>query len=217
MDVSVVKDMISVIRAERDRRLALLAKVDPEVAYDLWSEVDEPFVNDLCLMLLVSIRHTVERELVKIAALVTSDGRDLDGDQYRQRIQDERKKLREKGWTELVAKLKLIGSAEWDTSIETLRLLANIYKHSPQVTPDQALLKHLGLDFSVSYAPLPESQALRAGLAVSLGLQGNSNYCDIADELLIRASRFLADVQTRVALSPVKLEMGSFNPSTFAH
>jgi hypothetical protein len=62
MDVSIVKDMIGFIRAERDRRLALLAKVDSEVAYDLWSEVDEPFVNDLCLMLLVSIRHTVERD-----------------------------------------------------------------------------------------------------------------------------------------------------------
>jgi hypothetical protein len=155
--------------------------------------------------------------MVQIAALVTSDGRELDGDQYRQRVQDEREKLRSSGWKDLIAKLKLTASAEWGTSMKTLQLLANTYKHSPQAIPDEDLLKHLGLDLSVNYATLPESRSLREGLAVSLGLQSNSNYCDIADELLVRASRFLAYVQPRVVLSPVKFEVLSFNPSTFAH
>lgn len=200
MDTSVAKHVIDVIRAEQDSRLARLVAEEPELANALWHVYDEPFINELCLMLLVAIRHQVERELVLLAARVTSDGRELDTDQYRQKVEQ----LSQPGnWKKLKSKLQLTSFAEWE-AMETLRLLANAYKHAPSTTPSKDLLKHLGLDLGGEYASLPESPTFREGLAASLDLQCDSDFCDIADELLARAGRFLTDVQAQVKLSPIK-------------
>lgn len=72
MDTRVAKHVIDVIRAERDSRLARLVAEEPELANALWHVYDEPFINELCLMLLVAIRHQVERELVLLTARVTA-------------------------------------------------------------------------------------------------------------------------------------------------
>lgn len=69
-------------------------------------------INELCLTLLVAIWHNVERELVWISARVTRNGRELDGEQYEQRVQEERKQLRGRnGWEKITAKLRLEGFA----------------------------------------------------------------------------------------------------------
>jgi hypothetical protein len=217
MDTKVAKDTIKVIRKEQKRRWSRLPD-HQDAAYDQWLFIDEPFVNDLYLMLLVAIRHQVERELVRLAAQMTGDGKALSREQYQTRIQDERRLLRNKdGWKKLVAKLKLKSCAEWDTSMESLRLLANSYKHEPSGRPDNKLLKHLKLDLKRKYAPLPESSCVREGLAVSINLQKNADYGDIAEGLLKRSDRFLAAVKQQSGLSEVKSSgrLQSFSPDDF--
>src|SRR5829696_9616736 len=96
-DTTVAKNVIRVIKIERGNRLAHLEKEDPEVARALWIGDDEPFINELCLMLLVAIHHHVERELTRLAARVTSDQRELEAEQYEQKLEEERKRLRVRG------------------------------------------------------------------------------------------------------------------------
>jgi hypothetical protein len=57
--------------------------------------------------------------------------------------------------------------------------------------------------------------ALGEGLARSLGLSDSANYCDIADELLNRADRFLAEVKAQPHLS--RLRPGVVSSSDFLH
>ena len=64
MNSKIARATLNVIRKERKRRLASLPD-DPLAADDLWPSADEVFVNELCLMLLVAIRHQVERELFR--------------------------------------------------------------------------------------------------------------------------------------------------------
>jgi hypothetical protein len=152
--------MVSVIRAERQRRLTLLKDEDGDWAYDQWLFTDEPFVNELCLVLLVAIRHQIERELLRLLARLTVGGNEVGGSEYRRRLRNERKLLRKRdGWTNAIARLDLRTFPEWHSSIETLRLLANRYKHDPLGDPDEGLLKHLQLDLT-KCASLPETLEL---------------------------------------------------------
>ena len=64
MDARVLKDMVATVRAERRRRKQPLTGEDDDSPHDRWLFVDEPFVNELCLVLLVALRHELERELV---------------------------------------------------------------------------------------------------------------------------------------------------------
>jgi hypothetical protein len=164
----------------RSRKKSLTSRLrneDPHVACDVWLFTDEPFVNEMCLMVLVAIRHQVERELVFLAARANGVTT-MDLGQYRQSVMTGRAGLIKKGgWKELSAKLNLDSFAEWGKSMETLRLLANCLKHGPWQEPEEELLKHLRLP-TVSqlqppfagYMPLPESDAFREGLALSINL-----------------------------------------------
>jgi len=82
METGILKEVIAVIRAEQQRRASLLTDEDPNFAYDHWLFKDEPFVNELCLMLLVTLRHHVERELVRLAARAADEGEEISGQQY---------------------------------------------------------------------------------------------------------------------------------------
>lgn len=215
MDTTVAKGMIRVIRAEKKRRLTRLSDEDSEAAYDQWISFDELFVNELCLILLVAIRHQVERELVLLAACVTNDGKDLDRKQYQQNVKAEREGLKKNkkdggGWEPLITKLKLESFTEWASSMETLRLLANCCKHDPSRKPDQKLLAHLKLK-PANYMPLPESSCFQEGLAASVNLPNKADYCAIAEKLLNRAERFIADVQKQPMVSRVKWGRVSFS------
>jgi hypothetical protein len=59
-----------------------LADEDPDLASDQWQFGDEPFVNELCLILLVAVWHQVEREVIWLAARVTGDGKQITREQY---------------------------------------------------------------------------------------------------------------------------------------
>ena len=78
--------------------------------------------------------------------------------------------------SQVIEKLGLKEFRAW-THMETLRQLANCYKHDPSGRPDPKLLGHLKMELvpkrrplTVDYAPLPESDYFRAGLARSLSL-----------------------------------------------
>jgi hypothetical protein len=203
MDNSIAKEVISVIRTERQRRADRLKEEDPDVAYDQWLFTDEPFINEMCLMVLVALRHQVERQLVFIAARADTGRASMSVKEYQQNVTNERERLKQRsGWRALEAKLNLGSFSEWGRSLKTLHLLANCFKHEPWQEPDEGLLKHLGLPAVkqlkppiVRYMPFPESGCFKEGLAASVNLSKDVGYCEIAERFIDLADQFLEDVQ----------------------
>ncbi len=206
METQLLKDMIAVIKAEQQRRSSLRADKDPDFAsYDHRLSIDEPFVNELCLMLLVALNHEVERELVWLAARTADEGKEISVERYRENAQKVREALRKHGgWKKTIGATLNPESCEGYIYVEALRLLANSYKHDPSMKPDEELLKLLNLKTEFTYAPLPESPSLQNALAAFIGLETDAAYCDIAERFVGIASRFLEDVPSRTKLSPVK-------------
>lgn len=211
MEFDILREMIDVIRAEQQRRASLLTDKDTNFAYDRWIFKDEPFVNELCLMLLVTLNHQVERELVRLAALADDEGSKINGQQYQEKIEQLRKG---KSWDfkEIENRLKL-ESCEGYKSMKALRLLANSYKHDLSMMPNKGLLKLLNFETEVNYASLPESDMFREGLSASLSLPKDAVYCDIAERFVDIANDFLTNVRSRTKLSRIKWGLGSFKPS----
>lgn len=207
--------MISVIRAEQQRRDSLLTDEDPNFASDQWRFTDAPFVNELCLMLLVALRHQVERELVGLAARAADEGKEVSSQHYKEKVRQLRHKNSKTMWEKINDRLKL-KSCNGYKPMEALRLLANSYKHDQSMEPFQGLLKLLNLEIGVNYAPLPESEALQEGLATFIGLEKHADYCDIIERFVEIASDFLVNVQSRTKLSKVKWGKVSLNPNDFA-
>lgn len=214
METDILKQMIDVIKAEEQRRWSLLTDKDPNFAYDQWLFTDGPFVSELCLMLLVSLRHQVERELVGLAARAADDGKEISGQEYQEKVKQLRKG---KGWNwEEINKRLKFKSCEGDVFMEALRLLVNSYKHDPSIEPNEDLLKLLKLKTGVKYAPLPESDSLREGFADFIGIAKDTGYCDITTRFIDIASDFLANVNSRTRVSRVHWGAVSTNPKDFA-
>lgn len=209
-DLKVARAMIDLIGTERHRRSGRLKNEDPDFAYDQWLFIDEPFINDMCLLALVALRHQVERELIMLAARASA-GPAITRQQYQENVLKLREKARTgKGWKDVVATLNLASFPEWGTALETLRLLANCLKHEPTQEPDQKLLKHLRLPLKppgqlnvVCYAPLSESSCFREGLAASVKLPADADYCAIADAFVEAANQLLENVRRKTTLARI--------------
>jgi hypothetical protein len=220
VDTRTLKDMISVIRTEKERRNSILKALDPDISYDQWLFTDAPFVNELCLMFLVTLRHQVERELVGLAARADAGANEISGQEYKENVTQLRRTNR-KGenigwkWDEINKRLKF-KSCDKYKFIEALRLLSNLYKHDTSMVPDVQLLKLLELKTGVNYASLSESDALQERFANFIGLGNDADYCDIADRFVDIASDFLAIVKSQTTLSRVEWGAVSFNPNDFA-
>lgn len=214
MDSAIFKEMISVIKSEEQRRSSLLTDEDPDFADDQWLFTDAPFVNELYLMLLVSLWHQVERELVWLAARAADGGEDISGRHYHEKIKQLRRG-KSWDWKEISNRLNP-ESYEGYAPMEALRRLANSYKHDPSMEPNNDLLNLLKLETGVNYAPLPESDELRQGLAEFINLGKNADCCDIAARFVDIASDFLANVQSRTRVSRVLWSPVSTNPNDFA-
>jgi hypothetical protein len=207
MDRNIAKEVINAIRSERQRRSDRLQDEDAEAAYEQWLFTDEPFINEMCLMVLVALRHQVERELAMIAGRTSAEPT-MTIKQYQQNVRSQRERLlKQSGWACLVATLNLKSFPEWGKSMETLRLLANCLKHEPWQEPDEKLLKHLKLPTAaelkrpvVGYMPLPESRCFREGLAASLDLPRDADYCAITEKFVDLVGRFLEDVKRNTRL-----------------
>jgi hypothetical protein len=203
--------MIAVIRTEEQRRVSLLTGEDPDFEYERWLSTDEPFVNELCLMVLVTLRHQVERELVKLAARASDDGKEISPKEYHAEVQKLRKG---RGWNWETIKARLnLESCAGNKRMEVLRLLVNSYKHDFSMEPDNELLNSLKLETGDDYARLPESPALRERLATSVGLGKEAGYCDIVGRFVDIASGFLAEAQSHTKARPVKRVPTSFIPA----
>ncbi len=216
MEVRLLKELTAVIRTEQRRRAELLRDEDPDFAYDQWIFNDEPLLNELCLMFLVTLRHQIERELVWIAALAADDGREIEGEQYRERVEELRVGLINWDWKRIGGRLKLKACTEYQ-AMEVLRLLSNSYKHDLSVDATEELRTLLRLDAKFNYAALPESGAVREAIAVCVGLGKDSGYWDIAERYVDLASRFLANIKSRTQLSKIKHKPTrvSLNPDDF--
>jgi hypothetical protein len=202
MESNVLKEVIAVIRGEQKRRASIIKGEGEDFAYDQWQFIDKPFVNELCLMLLVTLRHQVERELVSLAARAAQKDEEISGEQYRENV-DQLRKGKGWNWHEIINRLQT-ESIEQYPIMEALRLLANSYKHDPSMSPDKDLLRLLDLTTEKRYASLPESDLFQGGLAVFIGLGEDADYCDIAERFVNIASEFTSTVQSRIKLSRVK-------------
>jgi hypothetical protein len=206
MDFKMARDMIGVIGTERRDRFNRLKNEEPDFAHDQWLS-DESFISDMCLMVLVALRHQLERELIFLAARANVDT--ITHQEYRQKIIGLRQEIKENGWKNLIKTLNLDSFAVWRTSMETLRLLANCVKHEPTQEPDEMLLKHLNLPSKptgpmlVGYAPVPDSDSFREGLAVSVDLELDADYCTIAEAFAILTDQFLKQVRQETKLARV--------------
>ena len=174
----------------------------------------------MCLLVLVALHHQVERELVFLAARANA-GPTITSKQYQRNVKDQREKLRSpQGKRELIVTLTLKSFPEWDKSMETLRLLANCFKHDPRQQPDEALLKHLNLPnvdrlkqlkpLMDGYLPLPESSSFKEGLSASVNLPKDADYCAIANRFADLAGQFLEDVRQSTSLARITGRKVSF-------
>lgn len=197
MDLRLPKSIIGLIRQEQERRASLLREQDPDFAYDQWLFVDGPFIAELCLMALLALRHQLERELLHMAARATGNDAGLSPQEYLKAIES-----LERHSDRIAERLKLQSLADWK-EIEILRLLVNCYKHDSSKGAGDRLLALLNLKRDKSYAELPESDAVRKGLAVFIRLDSEADYCDIVEKFIDIVSRFLEDVRKQNALARV--------------
>lgn len=235
LKAKVFNDMVSIFKAERKKRARqLLDHADPQLAGEHWMFTDEPFISELCLMLLVGLNHEVERELLNYAALADRDGRQRDDQEDRKNVEQrlvwkeltgremDDKEYRNnveqlcKGhrldWTEIRRRLKLEDRIGNECMV-VLRDIANSYKHNPLMEPGEKLLKALQLQPGPpQYASLPESDDLRKALARFIDLREGADFCAIAEGFVEIVGTFLRDVQEHVMLRPRKRDPGSFDP-----
>jgi hypothetical protein len=219
MDGKMAKEVIAVIRTERKRRLERLKNEDSDAAEAQWLFTDNPFIHEVCLMVLVGLRHQVERELISLAACVaarTSIGQTITLKQYQKHVTKQQEQLRKRGgWPKLMATLNPKSSAE-ERSMKTLRLLANCLKHASGQKPNKTLLKHLGLlpkpkgHLIVGYMPVPESDAFRESLAKSVNLPQDADYCMIAEKFVDLANKYLEDVRKNTNPARVRTSLSEF-------
>lgn len=214
MDLADANAYLSVIKAEEQRRrTSLLWDGHPEAAeaaYEQWLSIDVPFVNELCLVFLVALRHHVERCVLHFAACAELNGQPIKKAEYERRVAElQRPRSHTVDWDTVQKRLKLTGCAQYET-VEVLRLLGNAYKHDPSMRPSPALLKHLKLDPNLGYAQIPESGELQQGLASIAGLPEDADYCNIAQRFVERVQEFLQDVQAHNLLSRVLWGKASF-------
>lgn len=212
MNTDVFEAMVVVIEAERERRASLVSDPDADWFWDQWLYTHAPFVGELSLMLLLALRHQIERELISLAAQATEDREEISGQEYRARVE----KLRvvdKKGekvwdWATIHDRLKTNRYGRYQ-AIKVLRFLANSYKHD-LLEPDRGLLKQLKLDTGAKYAPLSESEVLRQRLAGCVGLEKDADYCDIARAFVRTATDFIEFVRGQTNLSRINWGPVSF-------
>jgi hypothetical protein len=201
MELTDARAYLSLIKTEERRRAELLPD-HPDAAYDQWLFYDAPFVNELCIVFLVALRHHIERRLTFLAACAADAGRPTTRQEFSTRMK-ELSDLKNARWEEIGRRLHQNQCAHHQV-IEALRHLANAYKHDPRMEPGVKLLNHLRLDLNLRYAPIPESGKLQGGLATVVDLPADSSYPDIAASFVECVQGFLDDVEARNAISRVR-------------
>lgn len=194
-------DMIKVIKDDQKKRDKQRKRMDPDEGYDQWLFEDQPFLNRFCLMLLVSLRHEIERALTGIAVRTNESVEEISATKYMEKIWESQHKKNKKGqivpkifdYREMEKILNLKNCIKYKY-IEPLRLLSNIFKHGNPMEPDDALLESLKMDNSLNYCEIFESQKFQEGLAKFIGLERDSDFCQIVERYLNIAKDFIKEV-----------------------
>ena len=177
---------------------------------------EEFYINDLCLMFLVTLYHAVEREVLHLATHVGSQ--ELTPDD----VASNRKGLSSLRDRALYQKLNglLNLSVEGTESMNTLRLLANSYKHDSMRSVSKDLRDHLHLPDNLNYAPMEQSFKLRCALSKNLGVKDSTNFVAITEEFLRRAETYLTSLkqENKARLATIKRSSkGLLNPDNALH
>jgi hypothetical protein len=205
--VSLLRSMITVIATEEDMRRSIPPdEAEAQLGYDEWREEHWPFLNDMYLLVMVAIWHATERALIRMAAQVGDPASKISADEYHAAVTTMAKPS--KRTQRLVTALSLTKYPHW-RKLDTLRLLANCYKHDPFKRPQEDLLKALGLDHTLNYAGLHESSKLCAGFCSLLKLGPETQYKHVASSYLDIAERFLKEVRARAPLRPLNAAKGT--------
>lgn len=214
MNSSLLKEMVAAVKSEWIKRGKPLPGEDGESARSRWVFAEEALLNELCLALLVVLRHEVERELVRIMARNGEGGKEITGQQYADKVRRAQRTMRDgkNGWGHLEDNLKLPSCEGWK-AMKGLRLLTNSYKHNPWKRPSRELLKFLDLEPLGKYAWLPESGTVRAGVGALVNLEPEADYCEIAEQFVRVANEFILEIQRQVKLSPVRSEPIPLRPA----
>jgi len=217
------KAYLDVIKDAEQRRAKLLPD-DPDAAYDQWLFHDAPFINELCIVFLVALRHHVEHRLTFFAACAADGGKPISRTEFSDRMKQLSKPKAK--WDAIEKRLHPDQCVHYQV-IEALQHLANAYKHNANLEPDHRLLKHLGLPpnrtyapnerGALTYAPIPESEVLQNALAAIVGLPANSPYSQIATVFVERTQGFLDDLEARNTISRVKGGRVGFSSDQLAH
>jgi len=185
--------------------------MSPEAAYDQQTFYDTPFVNELCLLVLLFIWHRTEKELLSIAALSTErDNSPISRDDYRNEVVRLEQLRQKKGEKKELSKLLPLDQRDW-ALLDVLRLLANSYKHDTFNKPSKQLLNRLGLPESVNYAPLSESGAVWFGLSKFLGVSDKATSSEIVDALRKSCDQILFSMRSGTRLRSFKHERVPLN------
>lgn len=199
MNAGLIRSMLTVIALEEETRESIPANEEElQFGYDEWREEHLPFVNSMYLLVMVSIWHYVERELVRMAARVGDPVSKISFEDYKHAIT----KMGKPGQLKrLKGILRLSDYSEWNT-LDVLRLLANSYKHDPFDKPKRELLEalHLHLDPKANYRELNQSPALCDAFCSFLGLGVEAQYKDVARSYVDIAETFLNAVRTNTPL-----------------
>lgn len=210
MNDHVLKEMLAVVRREQERRMLLPENEDPQIASAEWWGTDMPLLNELCLMVFVTLWHQVERELVGFAAQAGDSDNTISFEQHQENVEQLRKG-RGWNWEEINKRLRL-KDLERYKEVQALRHLSNSYKHDHLMKPGKELLNLLRSKGKVNYAPLPESDSLRRELADFVGIREGADFCDLAERFVDIASEFLADVKRQGKLSKIAWRRAPMNP-----
>lgn len=202
MNTKMAQEVIRIIRVERNERLERLerlerAKTEEDDYY--YQIIEEPFINELCLMLLVAIRHEIERELTIFIAKKTSERKGHTHYDFGEWVKEERKRLdglvREKGWSAFYSELELeTGTRKW---LEILRELSNSCKHDAWGC-SKRLIRKLNLPEKQLYMAPAESPSIREALAKSVGLASDADYLTIAETFVNLASALLSNFKVNL-------------------
>src|SRR5262245_15715230 len=146
LNISLLRSMLTVIATEEDMRKSI-----PSDSYDKWWEEHWPFVTSMYLLVMVSIWHYIERELVRMAARVGDPASTIPTDEYNNAATT---MADPKGrWNRLEVSLRPKDYPDW-SAVNALRLLSNCYKHDPFNKPQRGLLNALDLHHPAErYAP----------------------------------------------------------------
>ena len=218
MDKFIFQQMIEAITSEQLRRDCSIQDLSPEEACDQILYIDEPFINELCLIVLVVLRHYIERELLVLAARTVKGKQSISMKEFKHNLKT-LCNMNKKGdftginWEKVNGK---INHEKLDKFyiIDCLRVVSNCYKHNIRMAPNKELLELLSLDQNPDkYDSLIDSKAIQSSLARIVDVNKNASYKEIFEKFIEVADAFLKKVAEQAKPCKISRKPVSLNPN----